>query len=85
MVKANGVIEPVTLGTSLFVNRNPEFNVWFGDRLDQSKHKIVFEVGGKEIELRLQGASNQELASSDEVDVLIEKLQKNYKTCFDVG
>ena len=32
-VHANGIIEPVALGTSLFVNRNPDFNVWFGDRL----------------------------------------------------
>ena len=57
-VLANGNIESVTFGTSLFVNRNPDFNVWFGDRLDQSKHKIVFEVEGKEIEMRLQEATS---------------------------
>ena len=73
---ANGVIEPVALGTSLFVNRNPDFNVWFGDLLDQSKHKIVFEVGGKEIEMRLQGASSQELGAGDEIDQLISQLRK---------
>ncbi|MEK7164079.1 MAG: LamG domain-containing protein, partial [Patescibacteria group bacterium] len=78
-VHANGIIEPVALGTSLFVNRNPDFNVWFGDRLDQSKHKIVFEVGGHEIEMRLQGTevATDSAGLLPEVDKLIDELRQD--------
>ncbi|KKU57535.1 MAG: hypothetical protein UX80_C0014G0002, partial [Candidatus Amesbacteria bacterium GW2011_GWA2_47_11b] len=52
-ISANGSIETISVGPELFINKNPDFNVRFGDRTNPTKHKMVFESQGKELELRL--------------------------------
>ena len=52
-VSANGSIEVIDVGPELFINRNPDFNVRFGDRTNPTKHKVIFESQGKELEMRL--------------------------------
>jgi len=60
-ISANGSIEVVDVGPELFINRNPDFNVRFGDRTNPTKHKVVFESQGKELELRLMDSASTQI------------------------